>query len=190
MKKSVRLNKEIRSRIVDSVMMQYDVKNPLPKVPVDVAEGALAEAVHSRLYGSIADSIAKIPTSLLNMSSYIRVQMSTGTMCASFPVAANGDQEHRASDTSRFHRATKEEEDQYYAAARELRKLRVKYDEAEKTRRTYKSEVADVINSVNTTAQLLDLWPEVERFIPETVRNPSKISLPAISVANLNEALE
>lgn len=64
------------------------------------------------------------------------------------------------------------------------------YDEHVKERRLYRDEITNIIYNVNTTGQLLDVWPEVEKFLPETAVNPSKTTLPAVSTKKLNAALK
>ena len=42
------------------------------------------------------------------------------------------------------------------------------------------TEICAVLDSVNTTKQLLEAWPEIERFMPSGYVDPSKVQLPAI----------
>jgi hypothetical protein len=55
----------------------------------------------------------------------------------------------------------------------------------------FKKEVWEILASVSSTKELLELWPEVEDLIPGYILNPSKvINLPAIPVSRINEALK
>lgn len=47
-------------------------------------------------------------------------------------------------------------------------------------RNDYRTEIEAVLASVNTTKQLLEAWPEVEKYIPDAYADPSRIRLPAI----------
>ncbi len=50
-------------------------------------------------------------------------------------------------------------------------------------------EVKNVMYSVNTTKQLLELWPEVEKFLTPYLSNPSNTTLPAVNIKRVNEIL-
>ena len=56
-----------------------------------------------------------------------------------------------------------------------------------------RSAVADqvrmALDSVNTTGQLLSVWPEAEKFIPTDVLDFSTIQLPSVSFSSLNKAV-
>jgi hypothetical protein len=45
------------------------------------------------------------------------------------------------------------------------------------------------LDTVNTTGQLLNVWPEAEQFIPSDVLDFSKINLPSVSFNDLNKAV-
>ena len=57
-------------------------------------------------------------------------------------------------------------------------------------RKSFKSEVWTVLESVTTTRQLLEVWPAVKNFLPAHILNPEKgIQLPAKLISNLDEKL-
>ena len=56
--------------------------------------------------------------------------------------------------------------------------------------RNFKSQVRQTLDSVNTTKQLVEVWPEVEEHLPESVKDPSKIQLPSVNIQSLNEQLK
>ena len=59
-----------------------------------------------------------------------------------------------------------------------------------KERRNLNTEITTVLNSVNTTKQLIEVWPEVEKFLPAHIADPNTgIKLPALKVSRLNEKL-
>lgn len=73
---------------------------------------------------------------------------------------------------------------------------------AEKMRREYQEDwklkvgnlvkqTQQIVESVNTTRQLMDIWPEVVNYFPDYIRDPSTITLPALvaDTSALNEAL-
>ena len=54
-----------------------------------------------------------------------------------------------------------------------------------------KSEVNSILNSVNTTKQLVELWPAVEQYIPAYIADPDKgVNLPALLISRLDEKLQ
>jgi hypothetical protein len=77
-----------------------------------------------------------------------------------------------------------------YSAELEAAKLANKaYDEHHKALVKFKSEVATVLESVNTTLQLVEVWPEALPFVPQNISNPSSINLPSVNFAELNKVL-
>lgn len=63
------------------------------------------------------------------------------------------------------------------------------FREWETSKRNYMSDVRNVIAGVNTTGQLLEQWEEVRKFLPDGIVNPSRIALPAVSIAQLNKKI-
>lgn len=187
MKKSIRLNKEIRNRILCSIMDKYDKKNPLPLQPAS-EHTWLAEEVHNRLYGHLGDKLAGIPKELLNITGHMRIKVNGTSLGITFPEDEEGNTILRAAPDF-YVQATEKEEAKFIEVTKSLRKERLEFDKAVLERLNYSDEVMDVLSSVNTTGQLKELWPEVEEYIPSTLRDPSSIQLPAISVASLNKAL-
>lgn len=54
----------------------------------------------------------------------------------------------------------------------------------------FKNQVMEVLNSVSTTKQFVEVWPEAEKFLPPEVADPSNINLPAIaSIMELNKII-
>ena len=53
----------------------------------------------------------------------------------------------------------------------------------------YMENIHQVLYAVNTTGQLIEVWPEVERFLPVAFATPSAINLPAINITSFNEKL-
>lgn len=71
--------------------------------------------------------------------------------------------------------------------AKESRSLREDYYIFEKKVSDARSEINKIMNSANTRNQLLNVWPEVEPFLPE-IKN--KNSIVVIDVSSLNKTLE
>ena len=53
----------------------------------------------------------------------------------------------------------------------------------------YKDETMRILHSVNTVKQLLQVWPEVKEFLPDSAKNVDNAQLPMVQVTKLNEQL-
>lgn len=173
--KSVRLTNDMRRTIVTSIMDQWEESNPLPVI---LTEEQFADAMWEETYGKLP--LDKIPTRLLNRTNGIRIQPENGNylyigMSTPRPVARHTTDAVIPDD----HPLLLE----YQAGKVVVKDWKDKFD-------AFKEEVQQIIQSVNTTKQLLEAWPEVEEHLPGYIRNPSNIKLPAIKVEHLNEALK
>lgn len=168
-------------------MDKYKEKNPLPVLP-DGEHYWLAERVYERKYGHLQEVLDQVPESLLDMRNYILVRIGGTCIHPNFRQVEGKTRDRPFDDC--YIDATEEEEREYKRVSKQDRKLIQAFDTAMREQNTYREEVRDVLASVNTTKQLLELWPEVEEFIPGTLRDPSSIQRPAISVVSLNEALK
>lgn len=69
-----------------------------------------------------------------------------------------------------------------------LVKLKHKFDT--QNTRLY-SESNQIISSVTSTKQLLELWPSVEKYLPAYLSNPEKaINLPTIAISRIDERIK
>ena len=68
-----------------------------------------------------------------------------------------------------------------------LTKFLKQKEEFIKEKQTMDLEIKSVLNSVNTTQQLLKTWPEVEEFIPRDAERP--ITALALPIKNLNKSI-
>lgn len=78
----------------------------------------------------------------------------------------------------------------FKAKYKQWKKLSVSIKEEKAQRKDYQDQVTMVIQGVNTTGQLLDVWPEVERFIPLGINKTENIQLPAVSTQRLNKFIK
>lgn len=183
--KSIRLNKESRKHILNSVMAKYKEVNALPE-PEDF-EGQLSELalkVYKRKYGKIVDYFEEIPKDMLTLRSYATLQLQNGNLIhPDFPNDLKMPTEGVALPL------TPAEDGVVMAILANKSNHQKQYEAYMDELTKYKEQVETVINSCNTTGQLVELWPEVTEFIPETMRNPSKINLPSVCISNLNQAL-
>ena len=183
--KSIRLNKESRKHILNSVMEKYKEVNGLPEP--DDFEGQLSNLalkVYKRKYGKIVDYFKEIPTNMLNLRSYASLHLQNGSIIhPDFPNDLKFPTENMALSV------TPTENNVVMTILENESKYKKQLGAYVYEQNKYKEQVETVINSCNTTGQLVELWPEVTEFIPETMRNPSKINLPSVCISNLNQAL-
>ncbi len=58
------------------------------------------------------------------------------------------------------------------------------------TRNFLRREIKPILESFNTTKQLLDTWPSMEKFLPPNIANPEKgINLPALNLSRLEQKI-
>ena len=209
--KSIRLNKKLREEIVSNIRQAYLIKTPHPEykeksawfyelvVPVMrkqyqeraaaamrklesvgitstsintnwgfnyAIDGVFAANVHHLINGDIHDQYAS--------ENYL-IQLDSGT---SFDLTK--DMPGELGDAYR----------EYLSKTKRLKAAKEARDKAELKLKNYMADVKNVIEVVNTTSQLLEAWPECERFIPHTIVDPSGINLPAsVSISQLNKCI-
>jgi hypothetical protein len=79
------------------------------------------------------------------------------------------------------------EYDSLFKHMSELIKVKEQYDTDLKQ---FRSEVSNLLDSVNTTKQLVELWPTVEQYLPAHIADPDVgIKLPMLLISRLDEKL-
>lgn len=69
-------------------------------------------------------------------------------------------------------------------------KLRAELSAYNKEFEEYRREVQAVLESVTTTKQLVELWPNIEQYIPAHLADPERgVKLPALHISRLDERL-
>lgn len=180
--KSIRLSKELRNEIISSIADAYDANNPFP----ESLENSFALWCYEKIHGGIEKKIANLDPRYF-------------TKCTSITVAFMGEQHSftlpeakimfpsiygRFSTNLQHHFDSKPREYLDYLAREQER------DEYRQTRNKFLREVRSLVESVNSTKQLLEIWPEAEDYIPAHLADPSKgVKLPALQTSRLNERL-
>lgn len=84
-----------------------------------------------------------------------------------------------------------------HTASDDQKQAIAKYNDIQKTYKNLKCEKAiiekecnTILKSVTTVKQLLDVWPEVEKYLPCTAKSIDNRSLPMVQVQQLNDKLE
>lgn len=192
--KSVRLTKDLRQRILDSYLDCYTASNPEPERYTEKSfEGIFAETVRKRLFDKARVDETSIPTEFLQKSSYIRIQLPDETLKSFYFCNPEGagyaympcptlDGAVAITSTDPDYLAYKE-------AKRKLKEFNQPSDAWRSACSTLQEQVRMALDSVNTTGQLLSVWPEAEKFIPTDVLDFSTIQLPSVSFSSLNKAV-
>ncbi len=191
--KSTRLNKDMRSAIHSAFMQCWVSSNPEPTTHSLVTiEDAFARGIIDREAAIKGVDFSKIPEEYLRYGNYIQVSINDGD---SYSYKHFYDK-----DGSRCIYFVPRKDGAYLVDSNDPLYLRYKTDietlkELNQDHRVWldkKEKVSDdvrmALDSVNSTGQLITLWPEVEQFIPDTIADFSRIQLPAISFAELNKA--
>lgn len=179
--KSVRLTHAIRSNIIDAMMAQWVIKNPCPH-NIKEMEIKIGEAIWKANFGKLP--LNKIPPRMLKHSDTIKVQVS-GTV-KKYSLETN--RPHPFS--SDYNEAIVQVFDQPTPAMLKLIDATQEIEQWEKEKKEFCEEITVILNSVGTTKQLVELWPEAEQYLPPFAADPSKIvNLPALATSRLNAAL-
>lgn len=202
--KSIRLNNNIREAIATKIMAAYDQNNPEPEV-VDTRDDILREALWQYYLEdthAAQDALNKAPElrQYVRKTAYFYVRLNGTTHTVTPPKTEDGTSQaildiNPSSDY--FYQWNGDETPEKIDAvlvenakqAKGIRKQREAYSAWELARNAYLDSVNQVIQNVNTTGQLLTVWPEVETFLPTGTIDPSRIQLPSVNVASLNAAI-
>ncbi len=73
----------------------------------------------------------------------------------------------------------------------EYDRLVAELNDYQKSCQEFEREVCQILNSVNTTKQLVELWPTAEQYLPAHIADPELgVKLPALTVSRLDERLK
>lgn len=190
-RKSVRLGKQGREDIINSIMEEFEInffknsgtgfanKDELVKGYTHL-ELQIMEGLWMRKYAEHAPLLDVLPTGFVDTWSFQVFATNQKTKSVSIPKRpGNGNKVDLV--------ITEEEWDEIWAPAVALRELKSKFEEEQKS---FKSEVRSVIESCNTTKQLLEVWPKAEPYLPAYLSDPDQgIKLPALQISRLEERL-
>ena len=216
--KSIRLNKELRENIVNNIMESFDIENTAPPEAKDTQK-LLNIAVYdyyletykqqfielqkwSKKYPKVVamtSALQYIDTQKnvcrLNFTTMTSVSYLDGVYISDTdPLYVNhpnvlqgmfidlGNMEKIPENISK----TLDEIQKEKKNDKAIRKALSIYT---KERKEYKETVTNVIAGVNTTGQLIEVWGEIDKFIPKGVANPSEINLPAVNTKSLNSKI-
>ena len=205
--KSIRLNKKLRQEIISNIRQAYLLKNKAPEYKTKKAYfSELVVPVMRKEYIAASNAILKKVKQL----GLPNCALSKGP---SFAYAIDGEFGEQVYFTDTNPRArenyhlilsegcyfnlTKDMEGdvgdayrEYLSKTKRLKQAKETHDKYQLKLKNYMADVINVIEGVNTTGQLLEAWPECERFIPSGIVDPSAISLPAsVNISQLNKCI-
>lgn len=189
--KSVRLNKEIRTAIVTNILKTWDKSHPAPVGVAAPSRDGLVNALYNEWYeaNKIDTLIAcGMKDDYLNKDSYVYVEVKDAETGRNIQEWGHCFHDERGTKESRvFKRNGGMSCDNTHPAFIEWQakqslqtESQGKIDKRNKARKDYGADIRAVLDSVNTTKQLVEAWPEIEQYIPNTFRDPSSFQLPSI----------
>ena len=187
--KSVRLSQSIRCDIRDSVLKGYDT-NGLSAIGLKTL-GDLDEVINQEERKVLLDlwhetytffsAAATIPDWALADSRFSISVENTGNVKAQKLPGRPG----KPNAVDRI--LTEKEYAEYFKRYLELVAQKDNYLTE---RSQFKSEVSNLLDSVSTTMQLVEVWPTVEQYIPAYIADPDVgVKLPALLISRLDEKL-
>lgn len=195
--KSVRLNTYLRKEILDSVMLEFAINTLRPlgfESSMELKQKILQEGVDvlthlwDETYGNLG--LARLPKWATDQSNKFTIAQEGDTSNTYAEYVHWGERKsvnRRPCKSAIDLLVTAEEWKALLCTKHSLQRALVKYDEDSTQLRR---EVYPILESFNSTKQLLDAWPSMEKFLPPNIADPDKgINLPALSLSRLEEKI-
>ena len=186
--KSIRLNKYLRQQIVNSVLEEF-TDNFFKDLPYKNTEGLIelrdtynkdiALSIWNKHYGDIP--FDKIPVNMLRSYGSIQVAVE-GNSYKYFS-------HHLDKNKYPTGQAPVEVmvEADYDELMKEVTALQVTLDGFLIAAKELRRDITPIIESFNTTKQLVETWSEMEKYIPANIADPSKgVTLPMLNISRLD----
>jgi hypothetical protein len=200
--KSIRLNKSIRSDIANNIREAYVTENPAPVVE-DLRDVNLKEIIWQQYLKDIkpiqdiVDANPQLTTHLRHRSYFYAeikgmsvLQIKSHTEDTPRFLELNPSSNYYYSwDDDNMPVEVRAAIDTNKAQAKVIRKAKEALSSWKNELSRYMQDVIQTLDGVNTSGQLLDVWPEVEKFLPKGTVDPSAIQLPAVNTVALNRKL-
>ena len=179
--KSVKLSKLIKEDIIVSMVKAWSDNNRL-NFNFQAEESIVANLLWQDSYKKL--NFSDIPLPILKMGSEVKISIGSEIKVfyslVELPIPKKGTWSTCVIKT--YNKAPKIVEKFY--------KLEEQHKDWLSSRSSFKEEVTQIVYSVNTTKQLVELWPEAEQYLPAFANDPSEgINLPALKTSRLNSAL-
>lgn len=181
--KSIRLSQAIRANIATSMLASWEKRQPCPH-DLSKLEKELGDVYWLSAFGNIKSALKKIPEKMLRKSSSIKVQIAG--VVREFAMTETRAHPYEGQYT-RLVVAIYDEASPQTAA---YDKAKAEVNDWGAQRLEFTNEINTILNSVQTTGQLIQIWPEAEQHLPPFAADPSKgINLPTLKTSRLNTLL-
>ncbi len=185
--RSIKLTAGIRDEILLNVMQVFDAKNP------DIEVTPEATALYDRWMDTYYSSQYKPMVELVKHSPEGAVFVKKTTSI--YSISSKGREtvfrvkihERPTSGDSKGIKIGKREEE--WKEVKEFYKVLNKKTERQALRRKTFKQSQNLLAAVNTTKQLLEQWPEVEKYVTPYLSGNSENTLPSVSAAEVNTIL-
>lgn len=190
--KSMKLTVNLKERIVDNFLLHWEGQYKKPSEPEarHTIESDFAKALRAEKYGEYDH----LPDDIVNKSVCLCIRLPNDSV-VSYNFLKDGEDMYdykalpvsskRGVQVDLLDGHTNPHYIKYLERIKEAKEVDLVMKGWQKNRNEFQGKVLEVLNSVNTTKQFVDVWPEAEKFIPDDVRDPSTINLPAL--ANIEE---
>ena len=180
--KSVRLNCDLREQVISNVMLKWQEENKAP-YDYDDIHNDTALKIWDNLFGKI--DFSNIQPKFLTKGKYINVSVNKKVYAFTLKKS-----KILTSKQTRWEDPILKNYSKMPPCILEFETKMKELNQFLNDKEEFRQEISAVINSVNTTKQLQEIWPEVLKFVPAHLINPSVgITLPAIKTDKLNKSL-
>lgn len=193
--KSRKLTVSLKDSIVESMLENWDASNEEPKITRTRGQiqSDLAMACRKEVYGKYDFSL--LPEDFFNRECKIMVMFPNDSVVSlEYPRDKDGYRQYLpATRDSKVELVIKEGDKffkEYQESLETLKTENEAYNKHIGLRDKFSSEVRQVLDSVNMTKQLIEVWPEVENHLPPEVKDPSAIQLPSVNLQELTNQLK
>ncbi len=204
--KSILLNKQSRQDIVDNIMQSYKKQNPAPEV-VDTRLHDMQTVLlkyYRQKHADIINMYKNKPVirKFITTSPSVEYNDSNGIACSLPFNLEQGDDVrlpvakrcmfvnlNNPDDVAKFPKYVIDVINNNKSKEKSVRKQRAALSAWKVEYERYEQDISNVINGSRSTGQLLNVWPEVEQFLPVGASDPSTINLPSVNINSLNARL-
>jgi|LGVF01.2.fsa_nt_gb hypothetical protein len=172
----MRLTKNTKQQILANVLSKT-FKRRADRLEKDGQ--ALGDAVYKDLFDDHKTLMEAMPEGFLYQESGIKVKFGAGVQYVNFSTRQR--LPHKASLYGAFHAYNCD-----HVLSKTSERLVNRQDKLSADRNELKHKVRAILNSATTDKRLLEVWPEVEPFLPKKEETKN---LPAIPVADLNSMI-
>lgn len=179
----MRINKEIRSKILDCIVNLYDKQEgdiEEMKTRLSAIKAGIFEKAFDDLYGELTAKIKCVEKTFSVRKGNLTIKSESSGFYDEMYIEGKIYGKQSAVDVILPDTVFAE----YFQLKTKIENLRDKIE-------SYRSEVRVVLESVNTTEQLGKIWPEILDYIPPEILTPrSAIKLPALRIESISSKLK